>query len=157
MYVPLWCKSNFSFLEGASHPSELVETAAGLGLPAIAVTDRNGVYGMVQAFDAARKCGIKLVTGSEVSTTDGSSVVLLAQDRAGYANLCRLVSRGHLRNPKGTCALSWQEVAESAKGLIALWLNLALDPSQSAPALGALKEAFGDRLYGVVARHRMGG
>ncbi|HYW82404.1 MAG TPA: PHP domain-containing protein, partial [Spirochaetia bacterium] len=83
MYVPLWCKTNFSFLEGASHPEELVETAARLGLPAIAVTDRNGVYGMVRAFEAARQNKMKLITGSQVSIDDGSSIVLLAQDRAG--------------------------------------------------------------------------
>ena len=158
MYVPLWCKSNFSFLEGASHPEELVETAAGLGLPAIAVTDRNGVYGMVRAFEAARQHNLKLITGSQVSMEDGSSVVLLAQDRAGYGRLCRLVSRGHLRNPKGQCTVSWQEVAESAPGLIALWPNDGADPGSglrtSEPPLGILKEAFADRLYAVVARHR---
>ncbi|HTP59023.1 MAG TPA: PHP domain-containing protein, partial [Spirochaetia bacterium] len=154
MYVPLWCKTNYSFLEGASHPEELIHAAALLGLPAIAVTDRNGVYGMVRAFDTARQCGIKLLSGSQVSVTDGSSVVLIAQDRAGYAALCRLVSRGHLRNPKGSCTVSWEEVAESQKGLIALWLNDATDPVLSRRALGGMKEAFGSRLYGVVARHR---
>ncbi len=154
MYVPLWCKTNFSFLEGASHPEELVETAAGLGLPAIAITDRNGVYGMVRAFEAARQHGIKLITGAQVSIDDGSTVVLLAQDRAGYGRLCRLLSRGHLRNAKGTCAVSWNEVGECARGLVALWPN---DPAQASlreSGLGTLKEAFGDRLYAVVTRHR---
>jgi error-prone DNA polymerase len=154
MYVPLWCKTNFSFLEGASHPEELVETAAGLGLPAIAITDRNGVYGMVRAFDAARRIKIRLITGSQVSIDGGSSVVLLAQDRAGYGNLCLLVSRGHLRNAKGTCSVSWTEVAESAHGLVALWPNDTADPSLRDCGLGTLKEAFGDRLYAVVGRHR---
>ena len=150
MYVPLWCKTNFSFLEGASHPEEMVETAARLGLPALAITDRNGVYGMVRAFDESRKRGVKLITGSQVSVTDGSSLILLAQDRAGYANLCRLISKGHLRNPKGTCAVSWNEAAESAHGLIALWPGDRASDS----GLGTLKGAFGDRLYAVVARHR---
>ena len=150
MYVPLWCKTNFSFLEGASHPEEMVETAARLGLPALAITDRNGVYGMVRAFDESRKRGVKLITGSQVSVTDGSSLILLAQDRAGYANLCRLISKGHLRNPKGTCAVSWNEAAESAHGLIALWPG----DQASDSGLGTLKGAFGDRLYAVVARHR---
>jgi error-prone DNA polymerase len=154
MHVPLWCKSNYSFLEGASHPEELIQTAAELGLPAIAVTDRNGVYGMVRAFDAARQRGIKLVTGSQVSISDGSSVVLLARDRAGYAAMCRLISRGHLRSPKGASSVSWQEVAESQKGLVALWLNDTRDPALRSRALDLMKEAFEDRLYGVVARHR---
>ncbi len=162
MYAPLWCKSNFSFLEGASHPEELVETAARLGLPAIAITDRNGVYGMVRAFEAARQSKVKLITGSQVSIDDGSSVVLLAQDRAGYGSLCRLISRGHLRSPKPTCTVSWKEVAESARGTVALWPNDPVDaaapggipPSQRESGLGILKEAFGDRLYAVVGRHR---
>src|SRR5208282_4308985 len=144
MYVPLWCKTNFSFLEGASHPEELVETAAHLGLPAIAVTDRNGVYGMVRAFDAARRSGIKLITGSQVSIDGGSSVVLLARDRAGYGSLCRLISRGHLRNPKGTCTVTWAEVAESARGLHALWLNDPANHALRESGLGILKEAFGE-------------
>ncbi len=156
MYVPLWCKTNFSFLEGASHPEELIDAATRLDLPAIAVTDRNGVYGMVRAFDAARQSKVRLITGSQVSIEDGSSLVLLAQDRAGYGNLCRLLSRGHLRNQKGTCTVSWAEAAESAPGLVALWLN---DPGNPIPVLreaglGALKDAFGDRLYAVVSRHR---
>lgn len=154
MYAPLWCKTNFSFLEGASHPEELIETAAQLELPAVAITDRNGVYGMVRAFDAARQGKVRLIIGSQVSIDDGSSIVLLVQDRAGYANLCRLISRGHLRNVKPTCFVSWKEVAQSARGIVALWLNDAPDPSQRESGLGILKEAFGDRLYAVVARHR---
>ncbi|MGA2766236.1 MAG: error-prone DNA polymerase [Spirochaetia bacterium] len=154
MYAPLWCKTNFSFLEGASHPEELIETAAQLGLPAVAITDRNGVYGMVRAFDAARQNKVRLIIGSQVSIDDGSSIVLLAQDRAGYASACRLISRGHLRNAKPACFVSWKEVAQSARGMVALWLNDAPDPSQRESGLGILKEAFGDRLYAVVARHR---
>ena len=154
MYIPLWCKTNFSFLEGASHPEELVETAARLGLPAVAITDRNGVYGMVRAFEAARQHGVKLITGSQVSIDDGSTVVLLAQDRAGYGNLCRLISRGHLRNAKGTCSVSWSEVGENAQGLAALWVNDQANPSLRASGLGILREAFRNRLYAVVTRHR---
>ncbi len=154
MYVPLWCKTNFSFLEGASHAEELIETADRLGLPAVAITDRNGVYGMVRAFDAARQRKVRLITGSQVSIDDGSSVILLAQDRAGYGNLCRLLSCGHLRNDKGTCTVSWPEVGDHAPGLVALWLN---DPAEAAPresGLPILKEAFGDRVYAIVRRHR---
>ncbi|HET6451433.1 MAG TPA: error-prone DNA polymerase [Spirochaetia bacterium] len=154
MHAALWCKSNFSFLEGASHPEELVRAAAASGLYAVAVTDRNGVYGMVRAFEAARETGARLITGSQVSLEDGSSLILLAQDRAGYASLCGLLSRGHLRSPKGQCAVSWQEVAQAAGGLIALWPNDARPPSDSRTGLALIKEAFGDRLYAVVSRHR---
>ena len=81
-YVPLWCKSNFSFLEGASHPDELVDEAFRQGLPALALTDRDGVYGAVRAHVKAREVGLKLIIGSEISIDDGSTIVLLAQDRA---------------------------------------------------------------------------
>jgi error-prone DNA polymerase len=96
-YAPLWCKSNFSFLEGASHPDELVEEAHRFGLLALALTDRDGVYGVVRAHVKAREVGLKLILGSEITIDDGSTVVLLAQDRGGYANLCRL-------SPKAGCA-----------------------------------------------------
>jgi len=121
LYVPLWCKSNFSFLEGASHPDELVDEAYRLGLPALALTDRDGVYGIVRAHVKARELGIKLIIGAQVTLLDGSTIVLLAQDRGGYANLCRLLTKGRLRSEKGESAVTWEEVYQHARGLIALW------------------------------------
>ena len=101
-YVPLWCKSNGSFLEGASHPEELVDQAAALRLPAIALTDRDGVYGLVRAHVRAKERGIHLLVGAQV-TVDGalpSTTVLLAQNQRGYANICRLLTIGRRRKPK---------------------------------------------------------
>ena len=66
-YVPLWVKSNFSFLEGASHPDELVEQAHALGLSALALTDRDGVYGIVRAHMRALELGVRLIVGAEVT------------------------------------------------------------------------------------------
>ncbi|HET7006497.1 MAG TPA: PHP domain-containing protein, partial [Candidatus Binatia bacterium] len=120
-YVPLWCKSNFSFLEGASHPDELVDEAVRLGLPALALTDRDGVYGVVRAHMKAREVGLKLIIGSEISVDDGSTIVLLAQDRGGYASLCRLITTGRRRSEKGESAVGWDEVCTHAPGMIALW------------------------------------
>ncbi|MGE5817123.1 MAG: PHP domain-containing protein, partial [Deltaproteobacteria bacterium] len=120
-YVPLWCKSNFSFLEGASHPDELIEEAYRLSLPALALTDRDGVYGVVRAHVKARELGLKLIIGSQVTVNDGSVIVLLVQDRGGYANLCRLLTKGRLRSEKGESAVTWEEVCTHAPGLIALW------------------------------------
>ena len=119
-YAPLWCKSNFSFLEGASHPDELVDEAFRQGLPALALTDRDGVYGAVRAHVKAREVGLKLIIGSEISIDDGSTIVLLAQDRGGYANLCRLITKGRRRSEKGQSAVGWDEVCAHAAGLIAL-------------------------------------
>src|ERR1700675_2974648 len=93
-YAPLWCKSNFSFLEGASHPDELIEEAQRLGLFALALTDRDGVYGIVRAHVKARELGLRLIVGSQVTAQDESTIVLFAQDRRGYANLCRILTAG---------------------------------------------------------------
>ena len=156
-YVPLWCKSNFSFLEGASHPDELVEEAHRLGLPALALTDRDGVYGVVRAHVKARELGIKMIIGAQVTTHDGSTIVLLTQDRGGYANLCRLLTRGRLRSEKGECAVTWEEVCSHAPGLIALWGgDQSSIIAERAPEeiAGKLRDAFADRLYGLIARHR---
>ena len=109
MYFPLFCKSNASFLEGASHPEELVEEAHALGLPGIALTDRNGLYGAVKAHVAARERGIRLLLGAETSVAaatagggrqdEPESILLLARNHTGYRNLCRLLTRGLLRGP----------------------------------------------------------
>ena len=120
-YVPLWCKSNYSFLEGASHPEELVEEAANLGIRTLAITDRDGVYGVVRAHVKARECGVRLIIGSEITVDDGSTLILLAMNAKGYANLCELITDGRLRSPKGQSKVSWREICERATGLIALW------------------------------------
>ncbi len=163
-YVPLWCKSNGSFLEGASHPEELIEEAQRLGLPALALTDRDGVYGLVKAHVKARETGLKLIAGAQMSLDDGTTLVLLAQDRAGYAHLCRLITLGRLRSVKGACRVAWDEVAAHAAGLIALvggdtsiLVREDLDEGALDARLGGLREAFGERLYALVARHRRDG
>ena len=156
-YVPLWCKSNCSFLEGASHPDELVDEAHRLGLPALALTDRDGVYGIVRAHVKAREVGLKLIVGSQVSVTDGSTIVLLAQDLGGYANLCRLLTTGRLRSEKGESAVSWEEMCRHAAGMIALWggeHGLIVGGAAPDEVAGTLRDAFGDRLYGLLTRHR---
>ena len=103
-YVPLWVKSNHSFLEGASFPEELVERAHALGLPAVAITDRDGVYGLVRAHMRAKELGIRIVTGAQLTVDiegDSHHVVALAKTRLGYADLCRALSLGHARCDKG--------------------------------------------------------
>ena len=156
-YVPLWCKSNFSFLEGASHPDELVEEAYRLGLPAIALTDRDGVYGVVRAHVKAREFGLKLIVGAQITVNDGSNITLLARDRGGYANLCRLLSAGRLRSEKGESAVTWDEVCQHGAGLVALWggeQSLAVGEAEPNEVAGKLRDAFGDTLYAMVTRHR---
>jgi error-prone DNA polymerase len=156
-YIPLWCKSNFSFLEGASHPEELVEECAALGLEGMALTDRDGAYGVVEAHVKARELGIHLILGSEITIDDGSTLVLLAATREGYANLCRLVTVGRRRSEKGESRVGWREVCAHADGVIALWggeRSLLAGKAEPFFVAHELRESFGDRLYALAARHR---
>ena len=203
-YVPLWVKSNFSFLEGASHPEELVLQAQAYGLRALAVTDRDSVSGSVRAHVQAQGCGMPLIHGSQLSIGEpdellglgeigkvggvkkagrkaksggkggawnlgpgqpladltpgtggprrgaalpaGRPLIALASDRAGYGELCRLISRGRLACPKGHSRVRLAELAQAGPGLIAL----VVDPDM----LPALREPFAGRLYALVTRHR---
>lgn len=156
-YVPLWCKSHYSFLEGASDPGELVEEAHRMGLPGLALTDRDGVYGVVRAHVRARELGFPLILGSQVSVSDGTQLILLAQSRAGWASLCRLISKGRLRSAKGSSQVRWEEVCEHAAGLVALWggAGSAIVGAKHPDGLAdVLRDAFGDRLYAYLTRHR---
>ena len=119
-YIPLWCKSNFSFLEGASHPEELVEACAQTGIEGLALTDRDGVYGIVEAHVKAKELGVKLIIGAEVTVDDGSSINLLCMNREGYAHLCSLLTLGRRRCPKGESRVKWKEVFDHTSGCIAL-------------------------------------
>ncbi len=156
-YPALWCKSNFSFLEGASHPEELVDACDRLGIESMALTDRDGVYGVVEAHAKAEERGVHLIIGSEITLTDASTLILLACDRGGYANLCQLITRGRRRSPKGQSAVSWHEVCAHAAGLLALWggdRSLLIQPSAPDAIAADLRAVFGDRLYALAARHR---
>ncbi|MFP6584854.1 MAG: error-prone DNA polymerase [Candidatus Hydrogenedentota bacterium] len=152
-YTPLWCKSNYSFLEGASHPDELVDEAYRLGLRSLALTDRDGVYGLVRAHVRARELGVQLISGAQMSVGE-DRILLLAENRAGYGNLCRLISKGRLRSPKGLSDVTWSEVYEHAAGLVALWPGMT---SLSNEVSSDLRDTFGDRLYALLTRHRQAG
>ena len=94
-YAELQVTTNFSFLEGASHPHELVVRAAELGLSAIAITDRNSLAGIVRAHLAARELDVKLIIGCRLTFMDGSPDLLCyPKDRAAYGRLCRLLTVG---------------------------------------------------------------
>ena len=119
-YVELHARSAFSFLEGASVPEELADACAEFGMPAMALVDRNGVYGAPRFHMAAKKAGIRAHIGSEITCTDGLTYPLLVETREGYRNLCRLVTRMKLRAKKGEGAATLEELAEFARGLICL-------------------------------------
>jgi error-prone DNA polymerase len=120
MYAELHVWSNYSFLQGGSHPEELVENAAALGLTAIALTDRDGLYGAVRFSTYARQHGVEAIVGSELTFEDGSRIVLLAENALGYAHLCELISRAQMRGSKGDARLRVEDLETRSDGLIAL-------------------------------------
>src|SRR5215510_3001476 len=118
-YAELHCKTNFSFLEGASHADELVARAHELDYAALAVTDRESLAGVVRAHSAAKEVSLKLLIGAEVFPVDAPPAVLWATDRKSYGRLCRLLTVGRRRAAKGECRLTFADIAERAEGLIA--------------------------------------
>ena len=161
-YVELHCKSNFSFLSSASHPDELVEYASELGYSGLALTDQASVAGVVRGYAAAKEQGMQYIVGTELHLSDAPPMVLWPTDRAAYGQLCRLISRGRMRAPKGTCELAWKDVVEFSSGMLA-----GLIPpgkSQRVPASAAkpfsrflrtdFREVFDDRGYLFCELHR---
>ncbi|MBF6571726.1 MAG: error-prone DNA polymerase, partial [Candidatus Binataceae bacterium] len=104
-YAELHCLSNFTFLRGASHPEELVERAAALGYAALALTDECSFAGIVRAHVAAKRCGLKLIVGSEVTLEDGVKLVLIATNRRSYGAISSVITTGRRRAEKGSYAL----------------------------------------------------
>jgi error-prone DNA polymerase len=154
-YVELRCRSAFSFLAGASLPEDLAERAATLGYDALALADRSGVYGAPRFFQAARKAGVRALVGAEVEVTDGGLLWLLVESRAGYKNLCRLLTAGALGRAKGEARVGWEQVEEHAAGLhcLAGGNDGPLVRDDPAGALDRLRAIFADRLAIDVHRH----
>jgi error-prone DNA polymerase len=121
-YAELAVTTNFSFLRGASHAHELVETADELGCFAIGIADRNSFAGVVRAYDEARNRTIKLLVGTRLVTIDGFEVLAYPTDRAAYGRLCRLLTTGNLKAKKGECHLTFAQILGASEGqmLIAL-------------------------------------
>ncbi len=156
MYAELHCHSNFSFLDGASHPEDLVSRAKELGLPALALTDHDGLYGLVKFRNAAREQGISAITGAEMTLDGGSHLTLLARDAAGYSNLCRLISHAQLGHGKGRASLDPGLLEKHSDGLFCLSgcrkgqvsrLMLAGRREEAAAAARRYRGIFGPRFY----------
>jgi error-prone DNA polymerase len=165
LYTELHARSAFSFLRGSSSPEHLAFTAADLGLPAIALCDRDGLFGAPRFYTAAQECGIKPIVGSELTLSDGTILPILVQSRRGYQNLCRLLSRSKLRSPKHESSIEWSELEEFREGLICLTgdengpLHRALLTEDYAKAdrhLIFLKNLFGaEHLFVEIQRHSL--
>ena len=110
MYAELHAASAFSFLEGASLPEDLVGRAQELGYEAVALCDRDGVYGAPRFYQAAKAAGLKPIVGCEISMESGRRLTVLVENRRGHQNLCRLLTRMHLSGPKGEGRANWDDV-----------------------------------------------
>src|SRR6266550_4107274 len=154
-YVELHACSAFSFLRGGSFPEQLAEVAAELEMPAIALLDRNGVYGAQRFSVAAREHSVRPIIGAELSMEDGSILPVLVENRTGYKNLCGLLTQSHLRSEKGNCAVRWDDLAEFAQGLVALFgSGSARAPQTIANRAQLLIDAFGpDNVFIELQRH----
>ncbi|HEY0551867.1 MAG TPA: error-prone DNA polymerase, partial [Verrucomicrobiae bacterium] len=119
-YVELHARTAFSFLRGGSYPEQIAEAAASKGLPAVAVCDRDGVYGSAIFKSSADEQGIRSLVGAEITLEDESVLPVLVKNRRGYQNLCQLLTRAHLRAGKGKPRVCWNELPKFAEGLVAL-------------------------------------
>jgi error-prone DNA polymerase len=119
-FVELHARSAFSFLRGASCPEQLARQAAVLGMPALALCDRDGVYGAPRLFATAKEHGLRAIVGAELSMLDGSVLPVLVENRTGYQNLCRLITQAKLRGSKTDAPVMWEDLPEFAEGLVCL-------------------------------------
>jgi error-prone DNA polymerase len=129
-FAELSAMTNFSFLRGASHPEEMVARAAELGLTGLGIADRNTLAGVVRAHVFARENkaameGMRVVPGARLAFEDGTPDLLAyPKDRAAYGRLCRILTAGNLRAPKGECWLRLEDLLEHEKGLQVVALPL---------------------------------
>lgn len=147
-YAELQIASNFSFLEGASHPEEYAVTAAALGLSAIAITDRNSLAGVVRAHVAAKEAGLRLVVGARIDLEDGPSLLLYPTDREAYGRLSQLITKGRRRAPKGRSSLVLADLEEASEGLLAAAISI----DKYINNINLLKSFFKQSLYIVANR-----
>lgn len=147
MYTELQCKTNFSFLRGASEASEYIERAASIGIPSLAITDRNGVYALPRAFEAIQNFPeVKLISGCELVLRDHPPLTLIARDRSAYGLMCQMLTAAHAGKEKGDAHLSVLELLrflEQPESLGLVGLVSVADNSNYA----LLRQAFDKRLY----------
>jgi error-prone DNA polymerase len=139
-YAEVAARSNFSFLDGASHPAELVSTAAELGHAGIGLCDTNSLAGVVRGHVAAKELGLRFAVGARLVLQDGSTYLAWPASRAGYGRLTALLSRGRMQAPKGECRISRDEMLEHAGE----WVLAAVPPETPG-------DGFADRLQADAA------
>ena len=120
MYVELHCHTSFSLLDGASQPEDLLARAGEIGMPALALTDHDGLYAAVTFYKAAKRLGIKPIIGAELTMEDGHHLTLLAKSNRGYSNLCRLITHAQLAHSKGKATIDITTLAKLSGDLFCL-------------------------------------
>ncbi|MEO1584334.1 MAG: error-prone DNA polymerase [Planctomycetota bacterium] len=155
-YAELSVTSNFTFLTGASHPEELVERAAALGYRAVGITDTNTLAGVVRAHVAAEQVGMRLIVGCRLALRGGLGLLVYPTDRASYSRLCRVLTLGKRRAPKGECDLSLHDVIEHADGLLGVVEPPAVIDDGFVQTLGGLRSVFDEDRLSVAAAFAYG-
>ncbi len=168
-FVHLNVRSYFSLRDGAFSPEDLVRQASALGMPAVAMTDRDGLYGSARFAAACAREGMRPIFGATLTVrlregmgTADRPVVVLAKDARGYGNLCRLLTDAHMSGERGDPALTTGQVCERAEGLVCLLgpdsepgaLVVRGQPDAAIDALGPWRDAFGRDLFVEVRDHR---
>ncbi|HZO16557.1 MAG TPA: DNA polymerase III subunit alpha, partial [Polyangiaceae bacterium] len=159
-FAELLGRSCFSFLDGASQPDELVLRSRDLGHHAIALCDRDGLYGSVRMHEASVELEHRVLVGAELTLERGadysnrpySCVALLVEDHQGYTSLCRLLTRAHAEHEKGEAGIDVEAIASEAQGLFAI-VPLEVSAPLDASELDRLREAFGERCAIATWRH----
>jgi error-prone DNA polymerase len=155
MPVELRASSAFSFLRGSALPEQLVARAAELGYEALALVDRDGVSGAPRFFQAAKKMGVRPIVGAELTLKDGGALPLLVESRAGYRNLCRIITDMKAGVPKGEGALDLALLEGRTEGLVALAGHDTLGRPPDTERLARLLQSFGAKNVVIeVQRHR---
>ncbi|EIL90444.1 error-prone DNA polymerase [Rhodanobacter fulvus Jip2] len=150
-YAELHCLSDFSFGRGASKAGELFERAKACGYSALAITDECSLAGIVRAYQASTELDLKLIVGAEFQLEDGPKLVLLCENKQGYTELCRLITRGRRASEKGNYRLTRADMENGLPGTLALWLP----PAQPDITHGRwVRDTFGERAWLAVELHR---
>ncbi|MGB8167650.1 MAG: error-prone DNA polymerase [Chthoniobacteraceae bacterium] len=154
-YVELHARSAFSFLRGGSFPEHLADRAAKMELPAMALCDRDGLYGAPRFYKAARESKMRAIVGSELTMEDGHILPVLVESQAGYRNLSRLITQAKLRGTKEHAPVRWDDLPEFSAGLVALY---AADRPASEGPLARLLSTFGkEQVFIEIQRHHVRG
>jgi error-prone DNA polymerase len=168
-FVHLDVRSFFSLKEGAFAPEQLAEQAEGLGMPAVAMTDRDGLYGAARFVAACERAGVRPILGASLTVRAptppprDAHVILLAQDAVGYANLCRLVTDAHLLGERADPWVAIEQICAHAAGLTVLLgprshpgrLAVAGRPDAAARLAAPFREAFGPERCVIAVEHRV--